>query len=129
MTVDLQTAESDINRWLDYRNVKPAKRESRYKPFIQTLVDAVCDGSLRVDDNHNLVQTLSVPFQGEIVIKELVYKPRLRVDEVKIKVDQDDAFSMLTPYVAALTNQPLGLIRKMDTSDWDIARDIANFFM
>jgi hypothetical protein len=129
MTVDIQTAEQDINRWLDFRSVKEAKREGRYKSFIQVLVDAVCDGALIVDEQCNLIQKLSQPFKGEIEVRELKYKPRVRIDEIKLKVDQDDAYGMVIPYIAALTGQPGALVRKMDTEDWTVAQVIANFFM
>jgi hypothetical protein len=128
MTVDIKTAEQDINRWLDFKGVKEAKRE-KLKDAIGLLIDGVCDGCLVVDDKHFLVQKLIRPFDGEQPIKEFRYKPFLIVGEVKIKSNiNEDFFAYSCAYIAALTGLPTAVIKKLDVDDFVLAKAIVEFF-
>jgi hypothetical protein len=126
-----EVAINDVNRWLDYKVVSERKRES-LKDSIETLVDAVEDGLLIVNDDHTIIQNLRIVPDGEEPIKSLTYKPRLKVSEVHMQlanVKSTDADGRVCAYIAALTTKPKGIIRALDTEDYGIGQAIAIFFL
>jgi len=130
MIVDRETAESDVNRWLNNKNIKPVKREGKYKELIKNLVDYVCEGDIIIDNECYIIQTLSVPFENEKPLKEFKYKSRIKIEEVRVDTSiNNDAFAFTYAYVAALTGLPVGLVKKMDSEDFKVAQTITGFFM
>lgn len=126
-----EVAQQDIDKWLDYKRLNDSKRDD-YKDSIATLVNAVSDGRLIVDDNCNLVQTLSFPTDGEKSITKLEFKPRLKVGAVHTHlqgVKPTDADGRILAYVCALTSSPKEVIRALDTEDYSICQAIALFFL
>lgn len=130
--VNRETAEAEINSWLDYKKINEKKREN-YKDNISALVDAVCDGILSVNpDTKELIQTLNFPIGDEMKVSKLEFKPRLTVGSVQSHlngVKATDADGRIIAYVAALTSQPKELIKKLDTEDNSVAQSIAIFFL
>jgi hypothetical protein len=58
--VNRELAEQTVDKWLDYKRVKPAKRES-YKASIENITDAVEEGSLILnEETHELEYTLDI---------------------------------------------------------------------
>ena len=129
--VSVDIAKEDVDKWLDYKRVKEKKRES-YKEQIEALVDGVADGNLILNEKHELVQTLIFPLEGELPLKELNYKPRLKVSTIHQHlsgIKATDADGRICAYVAALTSKPKDVIKGLDTEDYSIAQAIAVFFL
>ncbi|MBL4810410.1 MAG: hypothetical protein JKY43_10195 [Phycisphaerales bacterium] len=130
--VSIDVAQSEINKWLDYKKVNEGKRESNSNT-IESLVSAVQVGKLRFDDTKKtLVQTLDFPLGKNQDIKDLEYQSRIGVGKIHRHLKglkSDDADGRLLAYVSALTNQPKGIIGEMDTEDYTVGQSIAIFFL
>ena len=126
--VNPSQAQSEINAWLDSKRIRDSRREQR-ESQIQDLTSAIQEGLLIYnDEDHTLTHKLIFPI-GEI--DQVVYKNRIHSLEVEryLKgVAANDADGRLRAWVCALTNQPVNVIRKMDTEDLSIAINIALFF-
>jgi hypothetical protein len=129
--VNRELAEQTVDKWLDYKRVKPAKRES-YKASIENITDAVEEGSLILnEETHELEYTLDIPI-GEAKIQVLKFRPRLTVGEINKRlkgVSPKEADARVVAYVAALTGQNSGVIELLDTNDYDVCQAISVFFM
>jgi hypothetical protein len=125
-------AAQEVQGWLDFKKIKEKKQES-YKDQIEVLVDAVSEGTLEINsETKTITQNLDFPIGSEMKVSKLEYKPRLTVGEIQSHmggVKATDADGRITAYVAALTNQPKELIKKLDTEDNSIAQSIAIFFL
>jgi hypothetical protein len=129
--VNRELAEQTVDKWLDYKRVKPAKRES-YKASIENIIDAVEEGSLILnEETHELEYTLDIPI-GESKIQVLKFRPRLTVGEINKRlkgVSPKEADARVVAYVSALTGQNSGVIEMLDTNDYDVCQAISVFFM
>lgn len=127
----MRKAESVVNKWLDFKRVKPLTRED-FKDNIRSIVRAVADGVLSVDENHALVHQLIFPIGEGEKYKVFKYKPRLS-DRDKTPymkgVSLTDGKALTYATIAALANIPRGIIAAMDAEDMRIARAIAVFFI
>jgi len=124
-------AAQEIENWLDHKKVNERKREA-YRDSIDTLVDAVSDGVLTVDAEHNLVQSLKFPTEGEVPVNALRFKPRLKMSTIHLHlqgVKTADADGRILAYIAALTGTPKEVVRSLDTEDYSIGQAIAIFFL
>ena len=132
--IPLKTAEAEVDKWLDYKKVKDKKRENN-KEQIELIVDAVCDGTLVLDDKFVFTHKLLFPLgssENEGKIKELKYRPRLMVREINAKmkgVKANDPDGRIVSYIAALSDQPSGIISSLDTEDNSLAQQIVSFFL
>jgi len=130
-SVSKESAIEEITQWLDYKKLSENKREAQ-KDQIDTLVEAMVDGSLVLQPDKTLVQKLKWEIgEGSGATKSLSYKPRLRMSEVHEKmhgVKSSDADGRIIAYVCALTSEAKGIIKAMDTEDYSIAQAIAIFF-
>jgi len=125
-------AELEIESWLDHKKVKSKKRESNADQ-LERLVEAVQDGVLKFDEaNGHLVQILNFPIGDNDQIKELSYKPRLKVGESHRFLKgyaSDDMDGRMLAYVCAITNQPKNILTGLDTDDYGVANSIVVFFL
>lgn len=125
-------AIKEINEWLDYKKVRPKKRETN-EDSIEELVDAIECGDLIFDkDTKELKLQLAVPLGTNEQIKELTFKARISVGEVHPylkKIKTGDGDGRLLAYVKALTNETDILIESMDTGDQSLATCIVVFFL
>lgn len=129
--VSRDVAEKEITKWLDFKRVNDKKRETQ-SDSVDVLIDAVADGFLTLNDNHTLVHNLIFPIEGELPVRELEYKPRLKVSTVHTHlngVKSSDADGRVCAYVAALTSRPKDVIKGLDTEDYSISQSIAVFFL
>jgi hypothetical protein len=133
--VSKETAEAEINAWLDYK--KEDDRE-RFKDSIETLVKAIMSGHLIIQtkdatakDYMQMVQTLKVPSDSADAIKKLTYKSRLSVAQTRVVlkgVKTDDLVAFGIAYGQALTGENSQIIANLDTVDFRITQAIAGFF-
>ena len=131
--VSQEQAELEIQNWLDKKKISESKRESS-KESIKSLIEAVTDGVLVIDDENRIHHELKFPIQKDVDVatRELVYKPRLAVRDIHqhlhgVKSDAGD--QRLLAYVVALTGKAKGIIQAMDSEDYAIATSIAFFFI
>lgn len=126
--VNFETATQEVEKWLNYKKVKPSRRES-LRSFIDILVEAVQLGQLTLGENHEWIMALDFPI-GEI--KELTFKPRITDAELsnyKRNVKGVDAFdTQQLVLLCGLTTQMAGTIRNLDTADRAVADAIVLFF-
>jgi len=131
--IPLEVAQVEIEKWLDFKKVKTQKRENN-KEQLELITDAICDGTLVLDDKtfvftHKLLFPLGSGDSEKI--KELTYKPRLMVRDINAKmkgVKANDPDGRIVSYIAALTDQPSGIITSLDTEDNSLAQQIVQFF-
>ena len=134
IAVNRDVAEKDVERWLDYKRIGITKRENM-KDNVDILIDAVQDGQLVVNDDHTLKQLLVWPpenDEGEAHVTELTFIPRIHFSQIQPKlkgIKPGDTEGRLLGYAAALSNQPAGVLRKLDTVDLAITQAIAVFFL
>ena len=131
LVINKEKAIEEVNRWLDFKGVKQSKRE-KSKDLIEILVDGVCDGILVLNDSHCWVQTLIFPLENEQPVKKLTYKPRIDAKAIAVqneKIKPGDMDGKLIGIAAALTLQPQGVLRALDTEDLDTLKVIALFFV
>ena len=129
--VSREVAQSEIDKWLDHKKISAKKREQQ-KDSIDSLVDAVVEGTLVLKEDFTLVHTLKFPTDGESPIKTLEYKPRLKMDIVHAhlqNVKSTDADGRVAAYVAALTTKSKTIVKALDTEDYSVAQSIAVFFL
>ena len=132
--IALDVAKADIDKWLNYKKVKPGKRES-YSDNIEKMIEAVQDGTMIVEKDHKLKYKLAFPLKNsdkEETVTHLTFVPRLTVREITARmkgIKSGDADARVMGYVAALTNTPAGVLGDLDTEDNSICQAIATFFL
>lgn len=129
--VSKDVAQADINKWLDSKKIGSLKREAQENQ-INVLIEAICDGYLKVEEDCTLVHTLKFPPTEGKTIKELRYKSRLTLKEVNAQlqgVKATDVDGRIMAYAAALTGEVKGIIARFDTEDAGIVQAIVLFFI
>lgn len=130
--VSREAAEQEVNNWLDFKKVNAKKRET-FKENIDILVDAISDGNLVIDDKDFVfTHTLKFPLGEGDSVRELKYKPRVKVSTIHVclqNVKAGDADGRICGHIAALTGIDRNIIKQQDTEDYEIGRSIAVFFL
>jgi len=125
-------AVKDIERWLDAKKIKDRKREQNADSEA-VLVDAIMDGDLIVNDDNSLTLKLIWPTAEGQGVSTLTFKSRLTVgerQEATKGIKPTDAEGRLIGYVAVLTDQPVGVIKKLESGeDYERASSIAVYFL
>jgi hypothetical protein len=134
MKVSQEVAQKEIDSWLDFKKVKAEKRTEKDKAKqIQDLVDLVSAGDLVLDkETKEFTHTLLFPIENELKTTVLKYAPRVNVAKVQknmVGVKGDDLHGMILAYGAAITGQPKGLLKELDSEDYRILQAVAVFFM
>ncbi len=133
MKVAKEIAEAEVGKWLDYKR-KSAGHRAKFANSIESLVDAVCEGDLVINEDFTIKQILREPIQdkeGNPVVKELVFKARIKTETVQSHcqgVKSDDGDGRINAHIAALTSNPKELIKKMDYDDYNISAIIITVF-
>lgn len=124
-------ARREIGGWLDIKRISERKRE-QYKDQEDILVEAITTGDLIVTDG-GLQLTLLFPTNDGEGVSVLKFKNRLTVGERQATtkgVAANDAEGRLIAYIAALTDQPTGVIKKLESGeDYERASAIAVYFL
>lgn len=130
--INREVAEGEVTLWLDKKKVFQATRESQ-KEFIDILVEAIVEGVLVLDQStFKFTHTLLFPIGESEMIKSLVYVSRLNDKMLRPclnGVKQGDGDERMLAYIAALTDQPRGLMANLDSADKKVATAIAVFFL
>jgi len=123
-------ARIEVEKWLDFKRVKDKHRESNSET-IDHLVESFEDGTLMLDDDHNIIMNLTFGVGEGEKIESLKFKPRLKVGEIHNSmkgIKSTDADARVLSYIATLTDQPIGVIRQLDTEDYRISSSVVVFF-
>lgn len=130
--VSIDQATLDFEKWLIARKISDRKRET-HKDHEEILIGAISDGLLVVNEDNTLTQTLIFPTNEGEGVKTLDYSLRLNAGQrqnATKSIDAKDGEGRLIGYIAALTNHPLGVIKKLESGeDYDIATAIAVYFL
>ncbi len=127
-----ESAVQDFEKWLDSKRIKDRKRESN-KDAEAVLVEAIEDGDLVVNEDNTLTLKLIWGTAEGNGVNELTFKNRLTVGERQTStkgIKADDGEGRLISYIAALTDQPVGVIKKLESGeDYERAGAIATYFL
>lgn len=129
--VSREVAEADVCRWLDLKRVRNRKRENS-KDQIENMIDAVEDGVLSIDEDGVITHQLSFPIGDEVKKESISYKLRVSAGEIKKRTQRvgiTDWDGRVTAYISALTGESENAVNRLDSDDFNIANNIALFFM
>jgi hypothetical protein len=129
--VALEVAKKDVDKWLEYKKISDTKKES-YADNISTLVNAVADGALIVNEDFTLKHELKFPLENEIKTTSLEYKPRLQMKQIHQHtqgIKSNDIDGRIAAYIAALSGKPKAVVVSLDSEDYAIAQAVAVFFI
>jgi hypothetical protein len=134
MKINTETATAELNKWLDFKNVKEKKR-IEYATFGENIIETIESGNIILNEKNEIEYTLNSPIlaeSGAPVLSVLTFKPRLRVAELNAKlkgVNATDADARVMAYIAAATDQNTGLLSKMYTDDYSVCQSIIMYFL
>jgi hypothetical protein len=132
--VSTDVAKSEIEKWLNLRRVSEKKRES-FQELIDELVEHVSTGTIVFDESAGkLIQKLQFPLGEGSIVRQLEFKPRILAGEIRqaattLNMKAGDGDGRLLAHIAAATNQPVAMILKLDNYDYNIASNVALFFL
>ena len=128
-----EMAHEEVQKWLNHRGVRQSKRDA-LQNSIDSLIEEFADGTLRLDEDFNIHQTLRFPLKnenGDITLSSLKYNSRARQNQINLamsNVKANNGLGMITAYISALTGVVKGLVDSMDTEDHKVGQIIASFF-
>lgn len=129
--INKDQAKKEVDRWLEAKKVKQsAILESA--DSIDQLADDVADGFLVLNEDNKWIQKLVWPLGNNGQVTELIYKPRitdLDISKYSKGIKPQDFRGQINAVTCALTDQPMGIINKLDTEDRRTARSLSGFFM
>jgi hypothetical protein len=127
-------AIEDFENWLDYKKIRDKKRSS-FQDSEESIIAAIMDGSLVICEDFKIEYTLLFPItndKGEITLEKIKLKPRIKAHEIESKmkgVKANDIDGRIRGYISALSGQNSAIIKKLDTEDYGILREIASYFL
>ena len=130
--IDRETAEQEVNAWLEAKKVFPSTIEDN-KDSIEILIESIMYGILTFEkgDNSFKHQLLFPLGEDGAMVTELKYIHRVN-DKILQRfmkgVAAKDADGRLNATIAALTNTARGIIEGLDTMDKKVSNAIAIFF-
>lgn len=127
-----EVAVQEVNRWLDYKRVKPTKRMVNAE-YIQELVQGICYGDVTINANNHIIHKLNFPIldkTGGILFDKLEYVPNLTAQKVNecVSAVGNSQISMTIAYGAALSGKAVSIIGLLDTTDLAILASVGVFF-
>lgn len=129
--MDLESATAEVEKWLDHKKVSAEKRAG-HKDAIDILIDGLVTGVLCMTDDFHFIQKLTHPLGEKGMITELKFRPRIKVGDIQKLLTANkaggDPHVAVSCYIAALTNQPIAVIRALDTEDYHIGQRLSLFF-
>jgi len=132
-TISNEQAKQEFNQWLDSKKISARKRESN-EGAEEIIIDAIMDGAMVINEDKTIDLKLLFPIeQGNMNVDSLSLKHRLTVGQKNQAVKglkPDDGDGRMLAYIAALSSQPAGIIRQMESGDdYERASAIAVYFL
>ena len=134
VTIPKELAKQEFNKWLDFKRIKPAKREQN-KASENSIIDSFMDGNMVLNENHSITYTLDFPItndDGEVTVRELKIKPRVFTGELNAALSTVDATTpdgRIFAYIKALTSEVNGILNKIDSGDYAQLQNIVTYFL
>jgi hypothetical protein len=132
--VSEHVAREEVQAWLEARKTKEAKKEE-LEANIEILVAAVAAGELtrNAETNELTLHLGDDPIEKKDggKIEKLVFKPRLRVADLNIKLKKygpQDVDNRLLAYASASTGVSEGFLGRMYSDQFEVCKVIALFF-
>lgn len=126
--VTQEVATKEVNAWLDYKKIRPKKRE-QFKDSIESLIDGVVQGTLSINGNFEITMKLAFPIQD---VQEVTFKSRLQERESREIFSAlkggNDTDNRITAKFCALTGKGIGFQGQLDSVDMGMAQEIIVFF-
>lgn len=121
-----ETAQAEFEKWVyETKKLRPVAVEKN-ADACRDFIDALCDGTLTIEEDGSVTQKLSFAVAGR---DQLKYKSRLTVSEMGSALDVRGGDSAKTrKMVSMLTGEVVGVLDKMDSSDWALSTAIAAFY-
>jgi len=131
--VSFEVAQNDFNKWAEARRIGEKKREGNLGSE-ETILEAITDGDLVINEDNTMELKLVWPIIGDgDGVKSLDFKFRLTAgerQEAMKGISANDGEGRLIGLIAQLTNQPKGIIKKLESApDFDRATSIAVYFL
>lgn len=129
-----EIARQEIEVWLDYKKV-PSKKREDMADTIDLLAEAIEVGVLVRNDNNSITHQLIFPIEnkdGEATVHQITYKPRITAEAINLRmkgVKVTETHAMFLAYASALTDQPVQLLKHLDTEDLRIVQSVVAFFL
>ena len=126
-------AGTEIEKWLDFKRVKPVKRQA-FAAHIGVLIQAVSYGDIEITKDFKITHNLNVPIldaDNNPVYSKMEYAARINaqaLNEALGDAGNDSEIANTIAYGSALSNLPVAIIRKLDTSDLSIISALSVFF-
>ena len=129
--INYKQAKAEFDRWVEAKKLS-SKTLEKHRDDEETIIDAIQEGYLVLDEDLNLIQELKFPIE-KAGITQLQYPLRITEGELAastkgIRGIDDLVGQMVIGYVSALTGIVKGHIRILDPVDMSIAKAIAAFF-
>lgn len=129
--IDLKTAKAEFDKWAEAKKLSKKILE-KHKDDEETIIDAIQEGVLVLDEELMFTQYLNFPIE-KISLTQLTYPLRITEGELSastkgIRGVDDLIGQMAIGYVSALTGEVKSHIRALDSVDMAIAKAIAAFF-
>lgn len=127
--VTKEVAESEVNKWLDFKRVKNYKRED-LKKVIKVLQELVSEGDLIVNSDGTLTYNLAFENAG---VKSVTIQPRINMIEFNERiariapVEQND-MEITSVILSIITGEMNAVFKTLDTVDYEILKAISLFF-
>jgi hypothetical protein len=128
-----EVAEKDFMGWFEAKKL-PKNLLEKNAEDKESIINAIMEGVLVLDENNCFVQTLNFPVQipNSEEIKELKFAFRVTEGVLAASlrgIKTDDLIGQMSlAYVSTLTGQPKSIIRSLDPSDSYLGKKIAAFF-
>jgi len=127
--VSEKIAREDFERWFESKRLGSSFRSGSYEVIEKQMIDAICDGSIIINEDNTITLKLSWPLTQPNQIDELIFVHRMQTGAIqartKIAKTQEEK---LLYTIAALTNNEGGIIRALDPSDFSNAGCVASYF-
>ena len=133
MKVTKELAQEEFEKWATAKKIKQSARDS-YKSIEEKIVESISEGILILNENLEWEHTLEFPIEGAGITSTslLTYKLRLSTGVLNVAfkgIKPDESDERLVAMIAALTGEPKGIIKALDTStDYSLASCIATYF-
>ena len=131
----LSVAKKAVESWLDAKRVRKKKRQT-LEENIEGLVDMVAEGIISIPDeftdNIGIKHKLLFPLKRSTEpLEELSYKLHLTGENVQNAmhgVKEDDKFGNVIGFASELTGLTKNMVRRLDSTDYEVASKIVAFF-
>ena len=132
-SISEEIAIQDMERWLKSKRISAKKREAN-EDAEKIIIGGIQDGRLIVNENNTITMKLIWPTgENGNGVNTMTFKNRITVsdrNQANKGVKAGDGDGRVQGTIAVLTDQPIGVIKKLDAGeDYETASAIAVYFL